>query len=64
MFVGASDGKHEEIKEKLTKCGVPAKSLRVRGFVQSRDDLKRWFHEVDLVLNYAFKNGGIWADRT
>ena len=50
VFVGASDGKHEEIKEKLTKCGVPAKSLRVRGFVQSRDDLKRWFHEVDLVL--------------
>ena len=50
VFVGASDGKHEEIKEKLTKCGVPPKSLRVRGFVQSRDDLKRWFHEVDLVL--------------
>ena len=50
VFVGSPDGKHEEIKEMLTKCGVPAKSLRVRGFVQSRDDLKRLFLEVDLVL--------------
>ena len=50
VFVGAPDGKREEIKEMLTKCGVPAKSLRVRGFVQSRDDLRRLFLEVDLVL--------------
>ena len=50
VYVGAPDGKREEIKEMLTKCGVPAKSLRVRGFVQSRDDLRRLFLEVDLVL--------------
>ena len=50
VFVGTPDGKREEIKEMLTKCGVPAKSLRVRAFVQSRDDLKRLFLEVDLVL--------------
>ena len=50
VFVGAPDGVHEEIKEKLTGCGVPAKNLRVRGFVQNRDELKRLFHEVDLVL--------------
>ena len=50
VFVGAPDGKHEEIAEKLTGCGVPAKRLRVRGFVQSREDLKRLFYEVDLVL--------------
>ena len=50
VFVGASDGKHEEIKEKLTGCGVPARNLRVRGFVQSREDLKRLFLEVDLLL--------------
>ena len=50
VFVGTPDGKREEIKEMLTKCGVPAKSLRVRGFVQSRDDLRRLFLEVDLVL--------------
>ena len=50
VFVGAPDGKHDEVKEKLTGCGVPARSLRVRGFVQSREDLKRLFLEVDLVL--------------
>ena len=50
VFVGAPDGKHEEIKEKLTGYGVPARNLRVRGFVQSREDLKRLFLEVDLVL--------------
>ena len=50
VFVGAPDGKHEEIKEKLTGSGVLARNLRVRGFVQSREELKRLFHEVDLVL--------------
>ena len=50
VFVGAPDGKHEEIAEKLTGCGVPAESLRVRDFVQSREDLKRLFLEVDLAL--------------
>ena len=50
VFVGAPDGKHEEIAIKLTGCGVPARNVRVRGFVQSRDDLKRFFLEVDLVL--------------
>ena len=50
VFVGAPDGKHEEIAQKLTGCGVPAKRLRVRGFMKSREDLKRLFLEVDLVL--------------
>ena len=50
VFVGAPDGKHEEIAKKLTGCGVRAKSLRVRSFVDSREDLKRLFLEVDLVL--------------
>ena len=50
VFVGAPDGKHEEIKETLTGCGVLARNVRVRGFVQSREELKRLFHEVDLVL--------------
>ena len=50
VFVGAPDGKHEEIAKKLTGCGVLAKSLRVRSFVESREDLKRLFREVDLVL--------------
>ena len=50
VFVGASDGKHEEIVERLTECGVPASRLRVTGFVRDRDDLRRLFQEVDLVV--------------
>ena len=50
VFVGAPDGKHEEIAEKLKGCGVLARNLRVRGFVQSREKMKGLFHEVDLVL--------------
>ena len=50
VFAGAPDGKHEEIARKLSECGVPKRCLRVRGFVQSREELKRLFQEVDLVL--------------
>ena len=50
VFVGAPDGKYENIAEKLKGCGVLARNLRVKGFVQSRKELKRLFHEVDLVL--------------
>ena len=50
VFVGAPDGKHEEIANRLIRCGVPASRLRVRGFVQDRESLKRLFQEVDLVV--------------
>ena len=50
VFAGAPDGKHEEVARKLSECGVPKRCLRVRGFVQSREELKRLFQEVDLVL--------------
>ena len=50
VFVGAPDGKHEEIANRLVGCGVPARHLRVRGFVQDRESLKGLFKEVDLVV--------------
>ena len=50
VFVGAPDRKHEEIANRLIECGVPASRLRVRGFVQDRESLKRLFQEVDLVV--------------
>ena len=50
VFAGAPDGNHQEIAKKLSECGVPKRCLRVRGFVQSREELKRLFQEVDLVL--------------
>ena len=50
MFVGAPDGKHEEVAKRFTECGVPASRLRVRGFPEDRETLKRLFQEVDLVV--------------
>ena len=50
VFVGAPDGKHKEIVKLLTECGVPASRLRIRGFVQDRESLRRLFQEVDLVV--------------
>ena len=50
VFVGAPDGKHEEIANRLTECGVPASRLRVRGFLPDRESLKRLFQEADLVV--------------
>ncbi|XP_068697642.1 D-inositol 3-phosphate glycosyltransferase-like [Montipora foliosa] len=48
VFVGASDGKQQEIANRLLECGIPKNRLRVR--CQTREDLKRLFCEVDLVL--------------
>ena len=50
VFVGAPDGKHEEIANRLIDCGVPASRLRVREYVQDRESLKRLFQEMDLVV--------------
>ena len=50
VFVGAPEGKHEDIAKRLLECGIPAHRLTVRSFLQSREDLKRLFCEVDLVL--------------
>ena len=50
VFVGAPDGKHEEIAKRFTECGIPPSRLRVRGFVQDRESLRRLFQEVDLVV--------------
>ena len=50
VFVGAPDGKHEEVAARLLECGIPANRLKVRGYVNSRESLKRLFCEVDLAL--------------
>ena len=50
VFVGATEAKHEEIAQRLNRCGVPLSCLRVRDFVQDRESLKRLFQEVDLVV--------------
>ena len=51
VFVGDGiHGKREEIAKRLAGCGVPESRLRVRGFVQDQESLKRLFQEVDLVV--------------
>ena len=50
VFVGAPDGKHEEIAERFLNCDISASQLKVRSFAKSRESLKRLFCEVDLVL--------------
>ena len=49
-FVGAPYGKHEEIARRFVELGIPAHCLKVRGYMESREHLKRLFCEVDLVL--------------
>ena len=50
VFVGASDGKCEEVKNRFIRCGVPTNRLRVRGLVEDRESLWCLFQEVDLVV--------------
>ena len=50
VFVGAPDGKHEEIAKRLIEYGVRASRLTVKGFVQDREGLKRLFQQADLAV--------------
>ena len=49
VFVGAPDGKEQEIAKLLLDLGIPKGRLTVRGF-KDREALKQLFCEVDLVL--------------
>ena len=50
IFVGAPEGKQEEVREKLRQRGIAEAQLTVRKFVQSRDKLKDLLCEVDLSI--------------
>ena len=50
MFVGAPDGKQEEVAVNLLQSGIDRNQLFVRGFIQSKEKLKKLFYEVDLVI--------------
>ena len=49
-FVGAPDGKQDEVAKKLLKSGIDEKQLAVNKFVQSKERLKELFCEVDLCI--------------
>ena len=50
LFVGAPDGKEEEVANNLLQCGISKDQLVVRKFVQSKERLKELFCEVDLAI--------------
>ncbi|XP_068700010.1 D-inositol 3-phosphate glycosyltransferase-like [Montipora foliosa] len=50
IFVGAPDGKRVEIAKRLLEFGIPENRLRVRGYAESRDVLRRLFCEVDVAI--------------
>ena len=50
IFVGASEGKQEEVREKLLQCGIAEEQLTVRKLVQNREKMKDLLNEVDLAI--------------
>ena len=50
IFVGAPDGKQEEVADNLLKSGISKDQLIVRKFVQSKERLKELFCEADLAI--------------
>ena len=50
IFVGAPDGKQDEVAKNLLKSGIDKKQLTVRKFVQKKEGLKKLFCEVDICI--------------
>ena len=50
IFVGAPDGKQDEVAKNLLKIGIDKNQLTVRKFMQSKERLKELFCEVDLCI--------------
>ena len=50
IFVGAPDGKEEDVADNLLKCGISKDQLVVRKFVQSCEGLRELLCEVDLAI--------------
>ena len=50
VFVGAPDGKQEEVAENLLQSGISRNQLFVRRFIQMKERLKKLFCEVDVVI--------------
>ena len=50
IFVGAPEGKQEDVREKLRQRGIAEAQLTVRKFVQCRERLKDLWCEVDLAI--------------
>ena len=51
IFVGAPDKKQDEVAARFQEeCKIPKERLRVRSFIEIREELKKQFSEVDLAI--------------
>ena len=50
IFVGAASKKQDEVAARLKECNLPADRLRVRAYMEIRDDLNKLFTGVDLAI--------------
>ena len=50
IFVGAPEGKQEEVREKLIQRGIAVAQLTVRKFIRCRDRIKDLLCEADLAI--------------
>ena len=50
VFVGAPEGKQEEVAANLLQCGISPTQLTVRGFRESREKLGEQFSQADLAI--------------
>ena len=50
IFVGAASKKQDEVAARLRECNLPAARLRVRAYMEIRDDLNKLFPGVDLAI--------------
>ena len=50
IFVGAPEGKQDEVRERLLKFGIAKEQLTVREFIQRRDKIKKLLYEADLAI--------------
>ena len=50
VFVGAPEGKQEEVREKLLQRGIAEAQFTVRKFIQSREKVKDLLCEADLAI--------------
>ncbi|KAL9978787.1 hypothetical protein ACROYT_G016347 [Oculina patagonica] len=50
IFVGAANKRQDEVADNLKQCDIPPSRLRVRTFLESREELKDLFCEVDLAI--------------
>ena len=50
IFVGAANKQQDDVANNLKQCDIPPSRLRVRTFLESREELKDLFCEVDLAI--------------